>query len=541
MSSKHLALALSLSLALAACGRRAPDYSQIPDADVVADGGIQVFGSGGEASKLVPYLGSDSATSDITDLVFNGLVRFGPDIQLEGDLAESWQIKDGGKTIIFKLRPNVKWHDGQPFSSADVAFTIKSILDPKVASPRKANFDLLSSVETPDPLTVIARYKRPFVPALQYWGIGIAPKHLLEGKDVNTDPFNRAPIGTGPYVFKVWKDKQHIELEANPNYFEGKVHISKVRVRFIPEPATQFLELKTGGIDLATLQPDQYLHQAEGPAFDKVARRMRLAGMYRYGYMAFNLARKPFDDKRVRWALSHAIDREELINGVWEGLAKPCSGPFSPLSPFYDPSVKPVPLDLVKAGKLLDEAGWKMAPDGVRKKDGKPFKFSLITNRGNTAREKTVLILQQQFKKIGVEAEVQTIEWSSFLSNYVNTQNFDAVVMEWRLTPDPDQFEIWHSSQIKLNPQYNFISYGNPAVDKLLERGREEFDRKKQVAIYREFHRLIAADQPLAFLYSPDNLSAVSRKFRGLLETPAGYTWYAPTRWYIPKSAQTAQ
>ncbi len=538
--SRILLASLICTLVLSACRRRSLDYSAMPDAEQVVDGGIQVQGSGGEAGKLVPYLGSDSASSDITDLVFNGLVRFGPDLQLEGDLAQSWQFKDAGKTIIFKLKPNVKWHDGKPFTSADVAFTVRSIMDPKVASPRKSYFDLLSSLETPDPLTVIARYKKAFAPALQYWGIGIAPKHLLEGKDVNTDPFNRAPVGTGPYVFKVWKDKQYIELEANSNYFEGKVHIAKVRIRFIPEAATQFLEMKTGGIDFSRLQPDQYLHQATGPAFDKIARRIRLQGMFRYGYMAFNLARKPFDDKRVRWALSYAIDRDEIIQGVWEGLARPCTGPYSPLSPFADPAVKAVPLDLTMSAKLLDEAGWHLGKDGIRSKDGKQLKFSLITNQGNPAREKTILILQQQFKKIGVVAEAQTIEWSSFLSNYVNKRNFDAVVMEWRLTPDPDQFEIWHSSEIKNNPQMNFISYGNPKVDTLLEKGRLEFDRKKQIAIYREFHKRVAEDQPMAFLYAPDELTALSLKFRGLLETPTGYTWYAPIRWYIPKSAQQA-
>jgi peptide/nickel transport system substrate-binding protein len=532
---KALVLALAL-LPLAAC-KRTPDYRNLKDADVVADGGVRVDASAGEASKLVPYLAGDSTSSDVCDMVFNGLVRYSPKLELEGELAESWQIKDGGKTIIFKLRPGVLWHDGQPFTSADVKFTVESILDPKVASPRKSNFDFLEKVETPDPLTVIAHYKKGFAPALQYWGIGMAPRHLLEGKDVNTDPFNRHPIGTGPYKFKQWKDKQFIELEANPAYWEGKVHIAKVLLRFIPESATQLLELKTGGIDAMTLQPDQFAKQAQGEAFEKVARKLRFPGMAQYTYLGFNLARKPFDDKRVRRALSMAVDRQELITGVMEGLASPCSGPYSPLMPAYNQAVKPMPYDLAQSAKLLDEAGWKLGKDGIRAKDGKPFKFSLLTNKGNAPREKTVLILQQQFKKLGVVADVQIIEWSSFLSNYVDKKNFDTIVMGWQLSLDPDQYSIWHSSQTK-DGEFNFIDYKNPAVDRLLERGREEFDPAKRLAIYRQFHALVAEDQPLAFLYAPDSLSALSLKFKGMLETPTGVSWYWATKWYIPKSAQ---
>jgi peptide/nickel transport system substrate-binding protein len=535
--SRAITLILAACLALSGCGRRAPDYREIPDAHIPVSGGTRVDASAGEAGKLNPYLAGDTTSSSITDLVFNGLLRYNPKLELEGELAESWQVRDGGRTIIFKLKPGVKWHDGQPFTSADVKFTVESILDPKVASPRKSGFDLIERIETPDPLTVIARYKKPFAPALQAWGGGIAPKHLLEGKDVNEDPFNRNPVGTGPYKFVKWVDKQYIELAANPDYFEGPVRIAKLLLRHIPEPATQLLELRTGGIDGMTLQPEQFAKQTGGEAFERVAKKYRFPGMSQYTYLGFNHARQPFGDKRVRWALSHAIDRDELITGVAEGLAQPCSGPYSPLVPAYDPGVKPVAYDLAKAAALLDEAGWKPGPDGIRMKDGKRFEFKLITNKGNVPREKTVLILQQQFAKLGVKAEVQVIEWSTFLSNYVDKKDFDAVVMGWQLALDPDQYSIWHSSQTG-DGQFNFISYKNPKVDALLEQGRAEFDPAKRTAIYRAFHRQLAEDQALCFLYAPDSLSALSRKFQGLMETETGYAWYWATRWYIPTSAQ---
>lgn len=530
-------LVLALGLVAAGCGHKVPDYSTIPDAAAVADGGLQVGASAGDADKLNPVMEGDTTSGDIDALVFNGLTRYSPKLVLEGELAESWTVADGGKTITFKLRKGVKWHDGQPLTSADVKFTIDCIMDPKVASPRKSGFDLVSDIQTPDDLTVVVHYKKPFVPALEAWGQGIIPKHLLAGKDLNTDAFNRHPIGTGPYKFKQWKDKQFIELEANPGYWEGKVHIARQILRFVPSPATQLLELKSGGIDSMTLQPDQYLKETAGNDFEKVNKKYRYPGLKTYTYMAFNLARPPFDDIRVRTALSGAIDRKELVDGVMQGFAKPCTGPYSPLMAAYDPSVKGLELDLTRSAKLLDEAGWKLGQDGLRSKEGKPFAFKLLTNSGNSPREKTVLILQQQFAKLGVKAEVQTMEWSTFISAHIDKKDFDCAVLGWSLSLDPDQYSIFHSSQTH-EREFNFVSLKDPEVDRLLEQGRITFDPAKRLSIYKAFHRRIAVLQPYAFLYAPDDLSALSRKFQGVLETDTGYGWYAPVRWYIPKSAQ---
>jgi peptide/nickel transport system substrate-binding protein len=199
-----------------------------------------------------------------------------------------------------------------------------------------------------------------------------------------------------------------------------------------------------------------------------------------------------------------------------------------------------MPYDLTQAARLLDSAGWKLGADGVRAKDGKPLAFTIITNEGSEPKEKAVLILQQQFAKLGVKVQVQLIEWSSFNSNYIDKHNFDAALMAWELTLDPDEYQIWHSSQTGPG-ECNFIDFKDPDTDRLLERGRETFDPAKRIAIYRAFHRRLADLQPVAFLYSPDSLDALSLKFQGLLQTDAGYDWYAPTRWYIPKSVQMEQ
>jgi len=533
------ALLLALPLLTASCARKGPDYRAIPDAAAVADGGEEVSGSAGDADKLNPILVGDATSQGICDSVFNGLTRYNPKLQLEGALAESWEVRDKGLTLVFHLRHGVRWHDGQPFTSADVKFTVDSIMDTRVASPAKSLFDLVSRIETPDDWTVVARYKKAFAPALEAWGMDIIPRHLLLGHDLNTDPFNRHPVGTGPYVFRSWTDKQSVVLDANPDYWEGKVHIATQVLRIIPDPSTQLLELKAGGIDGMTLQPDQYLTGTSDEAFGRVVRKFRYPGLHLYTYLAFNLARPPFDDLKVRWALSSAIDRTELIQGVMQGLARPCSGPYSPLMQAYDQSVQPVALDLTKAAALLDQAGWALGPDGLRHKGGRAFEFKLITNSGNTPRVKTVEIMQQQFAKLGVKADVLTYEWSTFVSSHIDNHDFDAAVLGWQLSMDPDQYSVFHSSQTHAGEE-NFVSLKDAEVDRLLEQGRTTFDPAKRTATYRALHRRIAELQPYAFLYAPDDLSALSLKFQGLVETDTGHDWYSPTHWYIPRSVQKA-
>jgi peptide/nickel transport system substrate-binding protein len=470
-------------------------------------------------------------------LVFNGLLRYSPKLELEGDLAKSWEVQGGGKRIVFHLRSGVKWHDGAPFTSADVAFTYQALQDPKLASPRKGPFELVEKVECPDPLTVVVAYKRPFAPALESWGLGIIPEHLLKGQDLSKADFNKHPIGTGPYRFVRWTPNQSIELAANPDYWEGKPHIQRYLLRIIPEAGSRLLELKSEGIDSISLSPDQYMHQTSGALFDKTLAKHRYLSTSTYTYLGFNLDHAPFNDKRVRMALSRAIDRQALIDGILQGLGRPCTGPYSPAMPAYNKVVKAVPYDLSAAAKLLDEAGWVPGADGIRAKAGKRLSFALLANKENPVREAVATVLQQQFKRIGVEAQPQLLAWSLLVSQYIDKKNFDVVVMGWQLGLDPDLYDIWHSS--KTHPgEFNFIGYKSAQADRLLEQGRTTFDPAARTAIYRRLHALIAADEPMAFLFAPDDLFALNRRFKGLLETSTGVSWYWATRWYVPKSFQ---
>ncbi|MBW2645340.1 MAG: peptide-binding protein [Deltaproteobacteria bacterium] len=482
-----------------------------------------VIGSIGDASFLNPVLAQDSASSDVNAFVFSGLLKYNEELQLTGDLAESWTVSPGPKPqITFHLRKGVQWHDGHPFTADDVRFTYETIMDEKTNTVRGSDYELVEKVEAIDPYTVRVTYKEPFSPALETWTIGIIPEHLLKGKDINTDPFNRNPIGTGPFVFDLWVSDEKIVLAANPDYFEGKPHLDRIVYRIIPETSLSEIEILTGGIDYTGVFPHQY---------ERIKKNLKLQ-LYRqaslgYTYIGYNLENPLFQDKRVRQALTCAINREEIVRYVLYGLGQTATGPFPNHLWYADKSIQPFPYDPEKAKRLLYEAGWRDTDgDNLLDKDGKPFSFRLITNSGNDIRRDVGVLVQRYFKEIGLDVELQIYEWSVFLKNFINPKHFDACILGWSLSVDPDAYSIWHSSQIEGG--FNFVSYKNPVVDQLWVEGRRTFDIKKRTEIYHKIHRLIHEDQPYTFLYVADSTPALSKKFKRLIVDAVGKETLVP-------------
>src|SRR5512135_2729028 len=232
-----------------------------------AYGDIMVEGSIGDASNLIPLLSSDNASHSIAGLIFNGLVKYDKDINVVGDLAESWDISKDGLVITFHLRKGVRWHDGRPFTAQDVLYTYQVTVDPKTPTAYAGDFLKVKEAEILDDHTFRATYDKPFAPALTSWSVGILPKHLLAGRDITTSPLGRHPIGTGPYKFKEWVTGQKIVLISNPDYFEGRPYIDGYVLRILPDKATMFLELRANGIDQMDLTPLQYTRQTENNLF----------------------------------------------------------------------------------------------------------------------------------------------------------------------------------------------------------------------------------------------------------------------------------
>ena len=491
-------------------------------------------GSIGDAKRLSPLLATDGASGNIVSLVFNGLVKYDKNMELVGDLAESFEVPPDCLSATFHLRKGVKWHDGVEFTADDVLFFYRSIMDKNVVTPYKTDFEPVKNVTTPDRYTVRVDYDKPFAPGLASWGMGIIPKHLLQGKDLNTDPFNRNPIGTGPFRFREWAAGQKIVLDANPDYFEGKPDIQEFIYRIIPDMSTMFLELGVLNLDMMSLNPTRFMRQTDTPFFKREFNKYKYPSLS-YTYMGYNLNDPKFSDRRVRVAIAHAIDKNAIIKGVLLGLGKPATGPYIPESWAYDSSVQDIPYDPEKAKAMLAEAGWKDTDgDGVLDKDGRPFHFEILTNQGNEEREKSAEIIQQYLGKVGIKVDVRILEWQSLLHNFIDKKQFEAIILGWGVGLDPDIYLIWHSSQTH-EGEFNFVSYKNPKVDKLLVEGRETCDQSKRKEIYREVHRLIAEDQPYLFLYYPEALPIVHKRFKGVEPSPIGISYNLP-QWTIPKN-----
>ncbi|MGD2187780.1 MAG: peptide-binding protein [Desulfobacterales bacterium] len=413
--------------------------------------------------------------------------------------------------IVFNLRENVKFHDGHIFDAHDVKFTYDAIMDPKNLSPRIADYEPVKAVEVIDPLTVRIVYKRLYSPAIGTWGMGILPEHLLNSQALKAEAlklgqnpadftmrqsaFKRHPVGCGPFVFREWKSDRFIILDRFEDYWEGPPHYKKYLFRVLPDLLTQEMEFYAGTIDSYGVQPHQVKRLKADPRFQSFS-----GPSFGYTYIGYNMRRKPFDDRRVRQALSMAIDVNKIIKFVLYDQGERITGPFVKQTDFYNHNIRPVPYDPEGALKLLAEAGWQRNAEGWLERNGQRLQFKLITNNGNDIRKAILAIAQDSWKQIGIDVRTDLLEWSVFIQEQVNKMDFDALVLGWSMGIDPDLYQIWHSSQTNPN-QLNFVSFKNKEADDLIIKIRQEYDHEKQVQYCHRLHEIIADEQPYTFLY----------------------------------------
>jgi len=502
-----------------------------------AYGDTLIAGSIGEPTVLIPMLAGDSASHDVAGLIFNGLVKYDTDLSVIGDLAESWEISPDGLVITFHLRKGVRWTDGVPFTAGDVMFGFKTIIDEKTPTAYQEDFLQVKKAEVLDKYTFRVTYGKPFAPALSSWGnLVVLPKHLLEGKDITKTDFARNPVGLGRYKLKNWIPGQEVVLASNRDYFEGRPYINGYVYRIIPDPATMFLELQAGGIDMMGLTPVQYTKQTDNDFFRNNFQKFRYP-VFSYTYLGFNLRHPWFQDKLVRQAIAHAIDKNELVDVVLFGLGSPASGPYVPDTWPYNPDVKKYEFNPGKAKQLLREAGWEDTDgDGILDKNGRDFAFTIRTNMGNKLREKTATIIQWRLRNIGIKVSIEVIEWSAFINEFIDKRRFEAVILGWSIGIDPDQYDIWHSSKTR-EKEFNFVSYSNPEVDELLEKGRRTFSVEERKKAYFRIQEVLADELPYIFLYVPDATPMVHARVKGIKPSPIGIS-YNLIKWYVPAKLQ---
>ncbi|MDP6686100.1 MAG: peptide-binding protein, partial [Candidatus Omnitrophota bacterium] len=395
---------------------------------------------------------------------------------------------------------------------------------------------MVDRFEVIDDYTIKIYYKEIFSPGLASWGMNIMPSHVLEKEDLNSTKFARNPIGTGPYKFKLWKTGEKLELVSNHEYFEARPYIDRYVYRIIPDQATMFLELRAGGLDYTSLTPLQSERQTETEFFKENFQKFHFPS-FGYTYMGYNLKDPKFQDLKVRQAINYAIDKEEILRGVLLGLGRIATGPFIPESWAYNKDVRPVGFDPESSRRLLKEAGWKDEDgDGVLEKDGIKFSFTIITNQGNDQRRVASIIIQRRLKDVGIEVMIKIIEWSAFVSEFIDKRRFEAILLGWGLGVDPDMYDIWHSSKTK-EGEFNFVGYKNEEVDRLLIEGRKTFDQEERERIYHRIHEIMYVDQPYLFLYVPDALPILHSRFKGVELGVAGIG-HNFIKWYVPEAEQ---
>ena len=429
--------------------------------------------------------------------------NFRPNLAAELPTQANGGISEDGRTWTIKLRQDVTWHDGAPFSAADVLFTLQTLMDPKVAVRSRNGHDHVDKFEAPDDHTVRITLKDDFAPYMVSWQkTSVIPKHILErAADINTAPFNTAPVGTGPFVFKNRVAGDHIEFAANPRYHGGAPKLASLIQKYVPDQQTLYAQFQTGAVDIYDVIqgiPPLLYSRAKALSGSRVA----VSPTPFVEFIYFNCGKPQFADKRVRQALYMAVDRKSWIDAVYYGVPAPTLSYLPPGHWAYNKALKDPGYDPRKAAALLDEAGWRAGSDGVRAKDGVKLAFTMSTTTGNKSREQAQQIVQQNWKKIGVDMTIKNMPASVVWGDYTVKSQFDTLMVAWDplLYPDPDYTDRIDSKLIpaKTGTGSNYVQYENPEIDALCAKGVATVGQEARKPIYDRIQEILLEDLPFA-------------------------------------------
>lgn len=503
-------------------------------------GGTLVEGIAGSPMAMNPLLSHfNDADKDVGSLVFSGLTRLNGRGEAVPDLAESWEIGADGKSYLFRLRRNARWHDGTPFTAQDVVFTVKTVQD--LDFPGFPDLSLLWRNFTPEKLddhTVKFTLKEPFAPFLSYANLGLLPAHVLGGvppKQLAEHPFNSNPIGTGPFKIAEATAEQLL-LEANPNFHGQRPYLSRIKLRFFPDEFSAFSRLESGEVQAVLFRP------AVSAKMAGKLKRLKDVSLYtapRSSYVVLFLNnRSPILAQReVREALLLALDRRRIIQGPVGGQGMVAVSPILPQTWAYDSQVKEVPYDPEQAKRLLEAAGWKPGAERIREREGQRLRINVLTDNDET-RVKVLEEIARELREIGVEAHPSASGYVGLIQDFLLPRRFDALLYGLDTGYDPDAYVVWHSSQIRENG-FNFAAFADRRVDEILERGRQTTNTEERKELYREFQVLFAQKVPSILLYYPLYTYAVSQEIKGInlgvLYEPSSRfadipSWYSQTK-----------
>jgi peptide/nickel transport system substrate-binding protein len=513
-----------------------------PAGEKAEDGDTLVRRLDAEPPNLNPVITNDIPSMDVGFYLFDTLLDI--DLQtgaLKPMLASSYEVGPDKVTFTFHLRPDVTFHDGKPMTAADVIFTLDRVLDPKVdAASLRSYFSDCDSYRKLDDYTVEVKWKKPYFKALDMiGGLPVLPKHLLDGVDLNQAPYNRAPVGTGAYRFGEWKTGEEIKLERYPGYYGTRPHFNRVTFKIITNDDSALMVLKKGELNfIERLTRVQWLKQTNSPDFTEHFNKVHY-DYPSYSYIGWNLRKPLFQDQRVRRALTLLNNRPAMLRDVFYCMGTIQAGPMYAKSQYADPTLQPLPFDPERAKQLLAEAGWKdKNAEGVLTKDGVPFRFELSFTAAVPEWEQMAVMYQQDLKKAGIEMVIKKLEWAVFLEN-VQDWKFDACAMAWGLDHNPDEYQLWHSSQADVKASSNHVGFKSAEVDRLIELNRQEFDVNKRIEYNRAIDRIIQDEQPYTFFLSGQHLSAVDKRIHNVLPKPIR-PCLNYNEWYVPQKTKAA-
>lgn len=519
--STCLVLALLL---LAACGDDDEPAATPTPGDTAADepvrGGRLVVALSSDPGHLNPAITTSGSTHPAAEIFYNGLVGVANDLELQPELAESWEIEGDGAVYTFALRDDVTWHDGVPFTSADVKYTFEEMLL-KLHGRTKASVEpVLAAIETPDEHTVVFRFDQPYAPFLQQLDVTeapILPKHKYEGSDPTTNPTNASPVGTGPFVFGAYTKGAEIRMTRNPEYFkEGLPYLDEIVMRIIPEQSGQVLALEGNEVDWASLSagPDIAGLQANDDIEVELT-PWNPGGANCIMTMSFNLDRPILKDLKVRQAIATALDREQFLDQVLFGQGKVAEAPISSGIPWAHHDDLELPaFDTTEAERLLDEAGWKEQGDGPRTAQGVAgvpdgttlaidfLHFPTFAKYGE--------LVRQQLGAVGIEVTQVPLEPAVFPDPVFKERDFDTNVISYCNGTEPQigVRRMYHSSQIGPAPFTNAAGYRNPEVDRLFDEAAGQVDQDARGETYKEIQEIVAEDLPYMWIVETEGIRA---------------------------------
>lgn len=531
--SSATAGSLSVASLLAACttapADEAPATSEGDTQAAPADssgpqvGGELIIGSIQEPDSLNPWLTGLTVGLEVETMIYDSLTRVDPTgthvptLAAEVPSVENGGISEDLMTYTYTLRDDVTWHDGQPFTAADVVFTYDAIANPEVNARSRSGFDLVDSVEAVDDQTVVFNLTEPSVVFLETWGYrGILPKHIFENEDMNTSEYNRAPtVGTGPYKFIEWVSGDRIILERNPDYYREGGYIERIDYRIVPNSDTLLTMMETGEIDMRFVLTAEHVPIArELTEFEVFA-----TPAHSYFHFTINNADPILGDKRVRQALTYGLNKRQITETVLQDLVEPHGSPVAKPSWAYVDHSERFPFDPAQANALLEEAGWQLGDDGIRTKDGERLALELLNIAGDSERLQIVQLCQAIWKEIGVEVNINQVDAPTFVAAMVE-QNYQWAYGFWGFSVDPSGYnERWLSTSAG-----HWLNYDNPETDTLLLDALQTPDRAVRLEKYTAFQEIVVEDATNIWLYNRIFFDAVKERVQGFVPNASSAT-----------------